>query len=208
MLRGHTYSEQVFANAAFRFVIDTVLNSTSGIMKGCNLSYTSNSITVSQGYMCLRGGIIQIVGDETIEVSSNDAYCKLVCEVDLSKENTENNFEQVKLKVLKSTTSYPNLTKEDVFENGNIYQVEIARFRTSSNGISDFVDTREFLNYNSIYGKINSDAQALFDRLEEELANVEDGSAFMLSNKIIVGSQIPTANDLNEGQIYLQYFNE
>ena len=51
MLRGHTYSEQVFANGAFRIFVDTVLNGSSGIIKGCTLSNTSNSITVSQGFI-------------------------------------------------------------------------------------------------------------------------------------------------------------
>lgn len=208
MLRGHTYSEQVFANGAFRIFVDTVLNGSSGIIKGCTLSNTSNSITVGQGFICIRGGIVQIVGDETIQVSSNDAYCKLVCELDLSKENTESDFEQVKFKILTSTTGYPNLTKEDVFENGNIYQIEIARFKTSASGISDFVDTRDFLNYDNIYSKVDSDTQALLDRLEQELADVEDGSAYLLASRIKYGAEIPTAATLNEGDIYFQYFDE
>ncbi len=208
MLRGHTYSEQVFANKVFRLFIDTFLDGNSGIIQGCNLSNTSNSITVNQGYICIRGGFIEVVGDETVEVSANDAYCKLICELDLSKENTESDFEQVKFKVLKSTTAYPKLTQEDVFETGNIYQIELAQFKTSAVGISEFKDTRSFLNFESIYGKINNDAGALIEELRTIISEVEDGSAYMLSSKIKDGADIPSASDLNEGQIYLQYFDE
>lgn len=208
MLRGHTYSEQVFANKVFRLFIDTFLNKNSGIIQGCSLSNTTNSVTVGQGYLCIRGGFIEVVGDETIEVNASDAYCKLICELDLSKENTESDFEQVKFKVITGATAYPNLTQEDVFNSGNIYQIELAQFKTSVAGISDFKDIRTFLEFESIYNKIENDTSVLIQDLQNAITGVEDGSAFMLSSKIKDGSEVPTAEDLTEGQIYLQWFEE
>lgn len=208
MLRGHTYSEQVFANKVFRLFIDTFLNKNSGIIQGCSLSNTTNSVTVGQGYLCIRGGFIEVVGDETIEVNASDAYCKLICELDLSKENTESDFEQVKFKIITGATAYPNLTQEDVFNSGNIYQIELAQFKTSVTGISEFKDIRTFLEFESIYNKIENNTSILIKDLKKSIAAVEDGSAFMLANKIKDGNKVPSEDDLTEGQIYLQWFEE
>lgn len=206
MLKGHVFDEQLFASEAFALFIDTFLSSKNGIVKGCELANTSNSITISNGFFCVRGRFLQIVGEDTISAGNDNSYCKLVCEIDLSKENTESELTQAQFKIVKSSTSYPNLTQQDITGNGTIYQFEFAKFRTGIGGITDFVDTREFLNFNSIYEKVDGDTKALIQRLEDELATVEDGSAYFLSKRIKFGIDIPTTDTLSEGDIYFQYF--
>lgn len=226
MLKGHTYSQQLFRNEAFRLFIDTFLQRNSGIILGCELSNTSNSITIKDGWFCIRGGFLQEEGGTTINVTETaTSYCKLVCEIDLSKINTNSNFEQGQYKIIKSTSSYPTLTQQDITNGGDVYQFEFAQFKTGANGITDFVDTRSFLSFEGIYNKVLTDTKnatneteiecrAIIEKIQQELVDVENGSAYLLKavadatyfskDSIKVGTQVP--EQLADGEIYLQVF--
>ena len=58
--------------------------------------------------------------------------------------------------------------------------MEFARFRSGSNGISEFKDTRKFLSFLGIYAQIKADCDAIINQIKQELKNVEDGSAYLL----------------------------
>ena len=154
MLRGHVFKSQTFANEAFGLFIDTFLQGNMGIVKGCELSSTNTSVTVGEGYFCIKGRFLQILGDETIEVSDN-GYYSLICEIDLSQENTKEDFNQGSIKVVSGSSAYPALTQQDINNNGTVYQYEFARFKVTDSGITEFTDRRTFLNLESIYSKIN-----------------------------------------------------
>ena len=73
--------------------------------------------------------------------------------------------------------------KNDIVKNNEgIYQYELARFRTTANGITDLQDMRTFLDFNSIYSAIQTEYRAKLSELEQELASVEDGSAYLLKS--------------------------
>ena len=74
MLKGHVFNLQTFTSDAFAITFDKVLQGRSGILKGCNLSNTNNSITISEGYFIVRGRTLQIVGNETISNLTNNGY--------------------------------------------------------------------------------------------------------------------------------------
>ena len=46
MLRGHVFDEQLFSSECFALFIDTFLAKHCGVVKGCNLSNSNDSITV------------------------------------------------------------------------------------------------------------------------------------------------------------------
>lgn len=212
MLRGHVFKSQTFANEAFALFIDTFLQGNMGIVKGCELSNTNNSATIGEGYFCVKGRLLEILGNETINVTEN-GYYSLVCEIDLTKENTKDDFKQGSIKIIKSTSSYPTLTKQDLNNGGTLYQYEFARFRVTDTGVTDFTDTRTFLDFNSIYEIINATVQELINTLEQEIQNVEDGSAYVLKTEIGTiasknysrGTAVPTGGQ--DGDIYDQYFD-
>ena len=82
-------------------------------------------------------------------------YCKLVIEIDLDKTNTESDFQQGTYKIVKSASGYPNLTQTNIVKNNaGVYQYELARFKTTSSGITDFQDMRTFLDFDSIYAEV------------------------------------------------------
>ena len=209
MLKGHVFKFQTFANEAFAHFINTFLQGNMGITKGCNLSKTSNSVTISAGYFCVMGRFLEIVGNETISDITNTGYYQLICEIDLSQTNTTSELNQSSIKLVRNANAYSNLTKEDLFNGGNLYQYEFARFKVTEQGIVDFTDRRTFLNLSSLYSQINSnfntlfntkdqEADALLEEIRQELENVEDGSAYILKNNITVLTTTVTTPAANE----------
>lgn len=183
MLRGHVFKSQTFANEAFGLFIDTFLQGNMGVVKGCELSNTNTSATVGEGYFCVKGRFLQILGDETIEVSGN-GYYSLICEIDLSQENTKEDFNQGSIKVVGNASSYPALTQQDINNGGMLYQYEFARFRVTDSGITEFTDRRTFLNLESIYSKINQDATVVLNQIQEALDKVLDESIYVLETEL------------------------
>lgn len=197
MLKGHVFKEQVFENQIFALFINTFLNGQNGIStdykNGMEITYSGNTLTIQSGAVCVQGRLLEEDTSTDIAAGTDNAYCKLVLEIDLDKQNTETKFTQATYKIIKGTNSYPELTQTNIVKNNaGIYQYELARFRTTSNGITDFQDMRTFLEFNSIYAEIikmfenlKTDMQKeytnVLEQLQQELANVEDGSAYVLN---------------------------
>lgn len=183
MIKGFRFTNQLSNAEVDARIHQEFLNKNDGIFYGMELSKTTNSITISEGLCEIAGRPVGVIDSETVYVTTENLYCLLVLEIDLSKESTKDIFNQVQFKLLTSSTSYPAVTQQDInIYNGenNIYQLEFARFRSGSSGITDFNDTRKFLDFDSIYTQIEEDYQAVLDELKEELENVEDGSAYLL----------------------------
>lgn len=216
MLKGHVFKLQTFKNEAFAHFIDTFLQGNVGVTKGCELSNTSTSVTIDAGYFVIAGRFLQILDSETISDLTDDGYYKLICEIDLSQENTTDEFNQGSIKVVKNTSAYPTLTQEDLFDDGNVYQYEFAKFRVANSVITNFTDTRTFVNLTSIYDTLEqefsemiatkeSEADTAIDEINQALADVLSGSEFVLKTQIQMGTDIPTA--LDDDTIYFQYFD-
>lgn len=209
MLRGHVFKFQTFANEAFAHFIDTFLQGNMGITKGCELSKTTDSVTIGAGYFCICGRFLEIIGNETIEDITNTGYYNLVCELDLSKTNTKSELNQAIIKTIRNTSGFGNLTKENLFEGGNIYQFEFARFKVTESGITDFEDRRTFLNLESLYSLINTnfnelftqknqEAENLLEEIRQELASVTDGSAYLLKTGGTIDGDLEISGKLSE----------
>lgn len=171
MLKGQTYDEQLFQSEAFRLFMNTFLNGNSGVIKGCTLSNTTTSVTLSDGFFMIKGGVLQEYGGETLTPES-DGYYYLVCEIDLSQTNTELAFNQGSLKLIRGASVYPTLVQEDIVGSGTVYQYPFAQFRVVSGSITGFTDVRTFLNYASIYDIIRNEADALIQELRDDLEDV------------------------------------
>lgn len=185
MLKGHVFSKQIFGNPIFALFINTFLNGRDGVSNnyknGMQVTYSGSNVTVASGAVCIQGRFLEEDTSKDISAGTDSSYCKLVIEIDLDKQNTESQLNQASYKIVKSTSGYPNLTQNDIVKNNaGIYQYELARFQTSSNGITNFQDMRTFLDFDSIYEQIQTQFQSVLNELEEELANVEDGSAYLL----------------------------
>lgn len=185
MLKGHVFSKQLFGNPIFALFINTFLNGTNGVSNnyknGMAVTYSGSTVTVDSGAVCIQGRFLEEDTYTALSAGTNTAYCKLVIEIDLDKENTESEFTQASYKIITSTSGYPSLTQSNIVKNvAGIYQYELARFRTGASGITEFQDMRTFLDFTSIYSKITQEYQAVLAQLEEELEGVKDGSAYLL----------------------------
>lgn len=203
MLKGHVFSKQLFENPVFAAFINTFLNGTDGVSNnfknGMQITYSGSTLNVDSGLVCIQGRFIEEDTSTEVPAGNDNSYCKLVIEIDLDKENTESELNQVAYKIVKSSTGYPNLTQSNIVKNvSGIYQYELARFRNGLNGISDFQDMRTFLDMQSIYNQITTEYQAVLEQLEAELSDVKDGSAYLLKS----GGKI-TGNLNIDGEFYI-----
>lgn len=210
MLKGHVFKEQIFGNQIFALFINTFLNGQNGVSNnyknGMQITYSGNTLTVQSGAVCIQGRFLEEDTSTSISTGTDTSYCKLVIEIDLDKQNTEQQLLQATYKIVKSSSSYPNLTQNDIVKNNaGIYQYELARFKTSSSGISEFQDMRTFLDFESVYNTIKTEFESVLEELEEELADVEDGSAFVLKSSILSGTEEPSNSQGSNGDLYIQY---
>ncbi len=184
MLKGHVFTDQVFGNHIYALSNDTFLNGLCGIFEykeNMKITKSTDRIVVRSGCICIRGRLLEEDTYTEIPVDTDTAFCKLVIEINLDKENTDISFKQAQYRIIKSITTYPNLTQNNIVAtNSGVYQYELARFKTSSSGISDFKDMRTFLTYKYIFAQIMSEYHSIIDDLKKELASVKDGSIFVL----------------------------
>lgn len=191
MLKGYVFREQIFTSEVFAFFVNTFLDGKCGIGDFGNkmaVTYSGNNITIQDGLVCIKGRFVEEDSSKTMNVGTETAFCRLVIEIDLSKENTEETLNQVAYKIIKGTSSYPDLMQTDIVKNNaGIYQYELASFKTTSSGIIDFADKRTYLDFNSIYKTIKEEYRELLKKIQQELTNIENGSAYML-NKVEVAN--------------------
>ena len=212
MLKGHSYDKQIYYSVADRIINNTFLNGSNGIFEnegvGCALSYTNNTVTVSNGFFIVQGGLTEVVNSETLSVILDGSYCILVYELDMSKDNTDTSFTQGQFRVLTGQSSYPALTQQKLTENAGIYQYEFARFRALSTGITDFVDNRTFLDYNSIFEYIESQIEMIEDNglyvTKNEFNPVKETVEELDSNPILVVSDTQPSPIVNKTIVWIK----
>ena len=206
MLKGHVFSKQLFGNPIFALFINTFLNGENGISdnykNGMAVTYSGSVLTVDSGAVCIQGRFLEEDTFSQVAAGTDVAYCKLVIEIDLDKQNTKSEFAQGAYKVVKSNSGYPSLTQTNIVKNNSgIYQYELARFRTTASGITDFQDKRTYLNFNTIYAEIRKEYGAVLDELEQALADVKDGSDYLLKSAGGTVEGLITANGGIKGNL-------
>lgn len=226
MLKGEVFANQLFENQIFALFVNTFLNGKNGICNGFKnsmaVTYSGSDLTIASGSICIQGRFLEEDTSSTISASTDNTYCKLIIEIDLDKTNTDEEFKQGYYKIIKGSENYPALTQNDIVNNvAGIYQYELARFRAGTTGITDFVDMRTFLDFDSIY-----------EEIQEHIQNIDDGSLYLLKTggtvsgnltvngtltnsglttilngkqkTITSGTAVPTGG--SNGDIYIQYF--
>lgn len=173
MLKGQVFARQLFQNQIFALFINTFLNGRNGVsnnyLNSMAVTYSGNNVTIASGAVCIQGRFLEENTSSTISAGTDTAFCKLVIEIDLDKQNTEESFEQGAYKIIKGANSYPALTQTDIVgTNEGVYQYELARFKNSSSGITEFQDMRTFLDFYTIY-----------DEIEQHIQDIDNGSLWV-----------------------------
>lgn len=200
MIKGFRFTNQLANAEVDARIHQELLNKNDGIFYGMGLSHTNNSITIAEGLCEIAGRPIAVVDSETVAVGTENLYCLLILEIDLSKDSDKDVFNQATFKLLTSSTSYPRVTQQDINKYSrteNLYQLEFARFRSGTSGITSFTDTRKMLNFAGIYKQI-----------EKEIKNIENGSIYELkANRVtLYESSTGTNKDITLSDNYNNYF--
>ena len=199
MIKGFRFTNQLANAEVDARIHQEFLNKNDGIFYGMELSYTSNSITVAEGLCEIAGRPVAVIDNETVNAGTDNLYCLLILEIDLSKDSTKDVFNQASFKLLTSSTSYPAVTQQDInMYNGsnNLYQLEFARFKSGTGGITEFKDTRKFLSFSGIYSQIKADCDAIINQIKQELENVEDGSSYLLKSGGKIDGDLEVSNSI------------
>lgn len=152
MVKGETYNKQLFESEAFRHFINVFTNKESGVTQGCEVTKDTQNITVGEGYFFIQGGLLRETTGTANTIPNEAGYYKLVYEIDLSKTNAKDVFNQGSYKFVRALGDYPSLTQDNLDNGGTIYQLPFAQFRVTEEGLQDFKDIRPIINY-GVYEK-------------------------------------------------------
>lgn len=154
MIRGITFSEQMFYSADFAHFQHFWLNGQSGITKGCSITNTSTNVTIGKGYFIVHGRLLNVEVAEVIgsAYGFETGYNRIVYEIDLSKNNTVTEFKQGAIKVLHSEA----LTQQDLDNGGTVYQYPLCHFQWSGTGIASFVVDAAELDWENAFATLQA----------------------------------------------------
>ena len=174
MLKGQVFANQLFENQIFALFVNTFTNGKNGVSNnyknGMAITYSGSDVTIDSGAVLIQGRFLEEDTSTTISAGADNMYCKLVVEIDLDKTNTTTEFNQGYYKIVKGANAYPTLTQTNIVKNvSGVYQYELARFRTTTSGITDFQDKRTFIDFDSIY-----------DEIEQHIQDIDEGSLWVL----------------------------
>ena len=92
------------------------------------------------------------------------------CFMKTCSKNTSSQLNQASYKIITGANDYPSLTQDNIVgTNSGVYQYELARFKTGISGITNFTDSRTFLDFDSIYEELETQSNIVF---KDELASV------------------------------------
>lgn len=115
-----------------------------GIIKGCSVTFTSNSITIGDGYYISGGRVIQNDGSTTVNAADPIAsgYARIKSVIDLSQPASPTTFTQASLEIeYSSTQTFPALVQEDINASGTTYESVLCMAQITSGNITSIVST-------------------------------------------------------------------
>lgn len=159
MIRGITFSEQAFYSADFAHYQNFFLNRQCGITKGCRVTQDGTAVTIGTGYFIACGRLLNVEEPETVGASKgfSEGYNRIVYEIDLSKENTIEEFRQGEVKVLHTD----DLVQEDLDGDGFVYQMPFCHFEWDGTAISDFVIDAPTLVLDNIFADVSANFEVV-----------------------------------------------
>lgn len=139
-LNGLIFNQRNNTAKDWRRILHGILG--DGFIRGCEVTFTSNSITVGDGAFILSGGVISNDGGDTIPVTPTltDGYMRLKCKIDITQEAAETGPGPVEwVTEFSTTTVFLALTQEDINGSGSVYEGEIAVLQIVSGNITALI---------------------------------------------------------------------
>lgn len=138
MIRGISFDNQIFAANLLRMILSGYGD---GILNGCDISYTGNTVTIGSGCMIAAGGAFEIVGSETITINASSGFARIKAVLDMSAEATAERFGQVSFSAdtAEAISAFPALAKQEINRGGTIYEMEVCIVSLASSTVSGIV---------------------------------------------------------------------
>jgi len=211
MLKGHTFSKQLFENHMFALFVNTFLDGANGIPEnykdGMPITFSGSNVTIGPGAIIIQGRILEEKTSTTLAAGTTELFCKLVIEIDLDQTNTISELNQASYKIITGVSDYPTLTQTDIVNNvSGKYQYELARFKTTANGITDFVDKRKFLDIEGLYEALQNqyaESIGVLSNLKTNEKNSLVGAINEIFDKMYpIGCIYMSATNVNPSQLF------
>lgn len=113
-----------------------------GIIWGCGLSNTADSITLAKGQLILAGRRIGFTAPATVDlVGITSNFVRLYAKIDLSQTADPDTFEQGSFEYDFAATAdgFAALTTEDVNDTGDVYEKEIAVYSITTGSVDALI---------------------------------------------------------------------
>ena len=141
-ITGIIYDNQVPTAKGLRGAFKSALS--DGIVAGCDISTSGNTVTIGRGLINVAGGVFQISGTETINVSEATGFARIKAVADMTRTATEEAFNQVYFTVdyAALANGFSALTQDDINAGeGTIYEAEICVVEIANSAITRVVRT-------------------------------------------------------------------
>lgn len=100
-----------------------------GIVSGCTLTYTDQTLVIAPGRFFICGRRVKILSAVSVPIVStvSEGYARVKCVVDLSKESSSSVFDQVRFEAEVSAANvFPALVTNDINAGGTLYEMPLA----------------------------------------------------------------------------------
>lgn len=168
--RGVTFNNQLCKSEDDALIYDTFLNHVVGKVKGCSITFDESTIRMAVGFFVAYGRLIHVDGEEVLTpepIEIGEQYNKLVFTINLEKENTIQEFNQGYFEFLKSYEEWPELMQEDLFEGGLVYQIPIAEFILTKDGITEYKEKMQSVNVEEVWQTLDENLTTFREYFEE-----------------------------------------
>lgn len=138
-IQGITFDNQLVSARNDGALYSGILE--DGIINGCVLNYTGNTLTIGAGYVIIAGRLLRLTSNETVTTQASGAVARITLELDMTGEATEDNFTQARIfaQYAANVSSLPDLVQDDINASGIIYQMEICILELNQGNIESIL---------------------------------------------------------------------
>ena len=141
-IQGITFDNQLVSARDDGTIFAGILE--DGIVKGCALNYTGNTLTIGAGYFVIAGRLLRLTSNEPVTTQASGAVARITLELDMTGEATEDNFTQARIfaQYAANVSSLPDLVQDDINGIGTIYQIEICILELNQGNIESILSQK------------------------------------------------------------------
>lgn len=181
--RGMTFDEQLVHARDDGALYASIL--TDGILWGCDISVSTDAVSIQKGQVIVGGRVVCIDGLEQISVTPTQGanFGRIILVIDISKTATQTALDQISFREEYSTTKeFPALVRGDINSGDDILrEFELVRFTVSAGEVTGYFEPqRAVIKRQSEQGNVNSGKLALYGQgYLENCGDLESGTALV-----------------------------